>query len=505
MARHNGLVIFSSSFPIIDKLYTQFANQFKLLYLVNDDQDSFENCIDYLANKDSSWDRHTIIQSTSPIKNHQVEYVFEFNEVIANRNFTTKGFNFYMTIDLSIVNSIENWHEYNRFKHIFKDYSLAFRLSNNDEQINMAYLDLWLTESITFLYIPKDIKNVEFIFKIFQFKGIPIPLLVFENAKDSDHVCYMKSQHGPSPQFYLKPLQPLVENLLVGIYKQFERDQVKYDQYAEAFELAINDLLLKKLPKIKILMIGPGSGKLLAKLWNIVKSNIDQFEIVAVEKNPVCIADLQDKITKLWKNKIQLIEDDLRRLPKSGTNYNLVISELLGSFGDNELSPEILAQFNQPKHDLIMIPTSYTSYIQPIFTPVNLKTIALIKLANYYPNSDPQPLWEWKHPEPDFKSSKSQRLVFVNKYGHKVSGFLGWFNCNLYGHINIQIHDQLAKNYCKSWFPIYFPVKTKHVKPGEEMIVEFQRKKRENEVWYEYEFQGRWYNQNGSHYLMHLS
>ncbi|AQK68355.1 Protein arginine N-methyltransferase 1.5 [Zea mays] len=46
---------------------------------------------------------------------------------------------------------------------------------------------------------------------------------------------------------------------------------------------------------------------------------------------------------------------------------DILVSELLGSFGDNELSPECLdgaQRFLKP--DGISIPSSYTSFIQPI-------------------------------------------------------------------------------------------------------------------------------------------
>jgi hypothetical protein len=48
---------------------------------------------------------------------------------------------------------------------------------------------------------------------------------------------------------------------------------------------------------------------------------------------------------------------------------DILVSELLGSFGDNELSPECLdgAQ-GFLKEDGISIPCSYTSFLQPITT-----------------------------------------------------------------------------------------------------------------------------------------
>ena len=46
---------------------------------------------------------------------------------------------------------------------------------------------------------------------------------------------------------------------------------------------------------------------------------------------------------------------------------DILVSELLGSFGDNELSPECLDGAQRfLRSDGVSIPTSYTSYIQPI-------------------------------------------------------------------------------------------------------------------------------------------
>ena len=48
---------------------------------------------------------------------------------------------------------------------------------------------------------------------------------------------------------------------------------------------------------------------------------------------------------------------------------DILVSELLGSFGDNELSPECLDGAQRfLREDGISIPSSYTSYLQPITT-----------------------------------------------------------------------------------------------------------------------------------------
>jgi protein arginine N-methyltransferase 5 len=47
----------------------------------------------------------------------------------------------------------------------------------------------------------------------------------------------------------------------------------------------------------------------------------------------------------------------------------ILVSELLGSFGDNELSPECLDGAQRfLAHDGVSIPRRYTSYLQPVTT-----------------------------------------------------------------------------------------------------------------------------------------
>ena len=63
-----------------------------------------------------------------------------------------------------------------------------------------------------------------------------------------------------------------------------------------------------------------------------------------------------------------LVPADMRRW-QAPELADIVVSELLGSFGDNELSPECLDGAQAClKPDGISIPASYTSYLQPITT-----------------------------------------------------------------------------------------------------------------------------------------
>ena len=62
----------------------------------------------------------------------------------------------------------------------------------------------------------------------------------------------------------IDPLQPLKDNLSLGIYEVFETDTVKYEQYEKAIFRALKDI---DLPCVKILVIGPGRGPLIDILF----------------------------------------------------------------------------------------------------------------------------------------------------------------------------------------------------------------------------------------------
>ena len=53
----------------------------------------------------------------------------------------------------------------------------------------------------------------------------------------------------------------------------------------------------------------------------------------------------------------------MREWKSGNVQADIIVSELLGSFGDNELSPECLYDAQHLfKEDAISIPSSYTSY-----------------------------------------------------------------------------------------------------------------------------------------------
>ena len=69
-----------------------------------------------------------------------------------------------------------------------------------------------------------------------------------------------------------------------------------------------------------------------------------------------------------WSN-VTVVSEDMRRWvpPRPDDKADIMVSELLGSFGDNELSPECLDGAQSFLRDGgVSIPVSYTSYIAPM-------------------------------------------------------------------------------------------------------------------------------------------
>jgi protein arginine N-methyltransferase 5 len=63
--------------------------------------------------------------------------------------------------------------------------------------------------------------------------------------------------------------------------------------------------------------------------------------MVAVEKNPNAYVHLLRQNRLIWDNRVTIIKSDMRSW-KPDFLVDIMISELLGSFADNELSPECL-------------------------------------------------------------------------------------------------------------------------------------------------------------------
>ncbi|KIY43852.1 PRMT5-domain-containing protein [Fistulina hepatica ATCC 64428] len=324
--------------------------------------------------------------------------------------------------------------------------------------------------------------------------------------------------------FLQAPLQPLMDNLQSSTYETFEQDPVKYRHYEEAIHQAITEWPASDDNKLVLCVAGAGRGPLVARTLLALEKAGKKATVLAVEKNPNAFVTLQLRKTRDWGDKVDVFFGDMRQI-ELPERVDILISELLGSFGDNELSPECLdgaMRFLKPGG--ISIPSSYTAHIAPLSssklhvevskTPASLETpyVVMFEAANILSGDGQgpsgkcggqvQPCWEFEHPRKDVivderglpltnsHNSRATRLKFHIPHAGILHGLAGYFEAVLYGNIGLSIHphrkDQISKNML-SWFPLFFPIKEPLYLPSNsELHVSLWRLTNERQVWYEW-------------------
>lgn len=366
------------------------------------------------------------------------------------------------------------------------------------------------------------------------------------------YIRWLESQQPPLPElesntltsfqdWLQSPLQPLADNLESATYEVFEGDPVKYNQYEAACVEALSEW--KELGKptskdgvVVIAVAGSGRGPLVTRALQAAEYTGVAVELWAVEKNPNAYVYLLRQNETVWGGKVNVVKTDMRawkgpvlsNSPETGPVYgkvDILISELLGSFADNELSPECLdgIQHVMAKPHGISIPSSYTAHFGPIATPklyadilsrssvesTAFDTPWVVRLyamdfaAQRVPGHDQiQQAWEFVHPIPEdtLKGIEARRsggvvgggggsmagaagandhnsrfchLTFVCRTRGVIHGLAGYFESTLYESqtdinrgekVEISTHPERIDFKSKdmiSWFPIFFPIKVR--------------------------------------------
>lgn len=172
------------------------------------------------------------------------------------------------------------------------------------------------------------------------------------------------------------PLDPLHDNLDSDTYRIMEQDPVKYEKYEEALESAMKDIHERNVKdgfinqKVKVAVVGPGRGPLIAASLRASKRSGVHIDLFAVEKNPNAVNTLRNRFLN---QAVTIIQGDMRSILKKDDSLikpftlDIIVSELLGSWGDNEASPECLDCVQDAlKPDGVMIPQRYCSYLAPL-------------------------------------------------------------------------------------------------------------------------------------------
>ncbi|CAI9115602.1 OLC1v1016543C1 [Oldenlandia corymbosa var. corymbosa] len=333
-----------------------------------------------------------------------------------------------------------------------------------------------------------------------------------------DYVAYLYQRMDPLPEqerfelgyrdYLQSPLQPLMDNLEAQTYETFEKDTVKYLQYQRAVSKALLDRIPdEEAPNVTtiLMVVGAGRGPLVRASLQAAEETGRKLKVYAVEKNPNAVVTLHS-LVKLegWENVVTIVSSDMRAWV-APEKADILVSELLGSFGDNELSPECLdgaQRFLKP--DGISIPSSYTSFIQPITASklyndvkshkdlLHFETAYVVKLHRVSRLAPSQPVFTFTHPDysANKRNDRYKKLRFEiprDTGSAMVHGFAGYFDATLYKDVHLGIEPSTATPSMFSWFPIFFPLRTPVcVQPGVPLEVHMWRCCGSTKVWYEW-------------------
>uniref|UniRef100_A0A2K5S1Y9 Protein arginine N-methyltransferase 5 n=1 Tax=Cebus imitator TaxID=2715852 RepID=A0A2K5S1Y9_CEBIM len=333
------------------------------------------------------------------------------------------------------------------------------------------------------------------------------------------------SQNRPPPNAYelfakgyedylQSPLQPLMDNLESQTYEVFEKDPIKYSQYQQA----IYKCLLDRVPEeqkdtnglaylhLVLMVLGAGRGPLVNASLRAAKQADRRIKLYAVEKNPNAVVTLENWQFEEWGSQVTVVSSDMREWV-APEKADIIVSELLGSFADNELSPECLDGAQHfLKDDGVSIPGEYTSFLAPISSSKLYNEVRacrekdrdpeaqfempyVVRLHNFHQLSAPQPCFTFSHPnrDPMIDNNRYCTLEFPVEVNTVLHGFAGYFETVLYQDITLSIRPETHSPGMFSWFPILFPIKQPiTVREGQTICVRFWRCSNSKKVWYEW-------------------
>ncbi|XP_073223614.1 protein arginine N-methyltransferase 1.5-like isoform X9 [Cicer arietinum] len=263
-------------------------------------------------------------------------------------------------------------------------------------------------------------------------------------------------------------------------YEGQATDSLKYTEY----ERAICKALLDRVPNEKasfivtvLVVVGAGRGSLVFASLKAAEITGRKLKVYAVEKNPQTVIALDEVIkANNWVDIVFIVTSDVRYW-NAPERADILVSDLLGSFGDNELSPESLdgAQRFLEK-DGISIPSSYTSFLQPLTASksyqiakarkyiLHSESACVVKLYNVARLAPSQQVFTFTHPkwfdkESNERYKKLQFEIPKDTGSAMVHGFAGYFNMTLYKDVCLATEPSTKKPDLFSWFPMFFPLR----------------------------------------------
>lgn len=391
----------------------------------------------------------------------------------------------------------------------------ALLLGDDDDEFGEA----WIAESVgALITTSRTSRIVERFISADETISVILNSVPLSKVQSGSSAVSSAVQSSAMNNVLLSPLQPLQDHLAAETYRCFEEDPVKYQLYQEAVREALTSLSSRH-SSVSVVVAGAGRGPLVTAVLEAAEEvpAVRLDRLLVIEKNPFAGLTLLRRFNS--HPRVTILLGDMRclNLEEEGP-FHLIVSELLGSLGDNELAPECLwplQRFLTP--DGVMIPQRYTSWLQPAYAPtigepksIGLHVSKLTKV--HFWNTQPQALFTFHHPDNSNgeESERASELVFNRLPGHAVIDCLvGYFECVLFGPVRMSTVPATHSPGLGSWYPAYLALpEPMKVGADGQVTVRFRRKRREKKVWYEWsvsgEVTGEWHNVDGKSYCMNL-
>mmetsp|Transcript_17725 Transcript_17725/g.46750 ORF Transcript_17725/g.46750 Transcript_17725/m.46750 type:complete len:618 (+) Transcript_17725:130-1983(+) len=432
---------------------------------------------------------------------------------------------------------INGWEMWNNFRLLCDQNSrlqvaleLTADLPSTDRE-----MERWLAEPVRAVIVPADVfltnkqgfpvlskRHKSFLLQCFRYRvqvilqGLPDKVEGTDPEKQEadKYLHYIarlfqsKPALTPQEQFelpyhdYLQaPLQPLQDDLESQTYETFEKDPVKYVRYEEAIFRCMQHKMAAGRTEFAAIVVGAGRGPLVAAVRSAAARAKAEVQVWAVEKNPNAVITLRHRCQiEGWTN-VEVVSCDMR-FWSAPRKADIIVSELLGSFGDNELSPECLDGAQRfLAEDGVVMPCKYTSYLTPVTTPklwndvknyndlAHFETAYVVKFHQaFYPCKDIKECFKFAHPNWELTSNdRYEEIDFTAEVDALVHGFAGYFHCELYEGLEVSINPDTYSEGMFSWFPIYFPLRTPVIiRTGQQLKSHWWRCTNDKKVWYEW-------------------
>ncbi|KAJ2907882.1 hypothetical protein GGI21_003442 [Coemansia aciculifera] len=297
-----------------------------------------------------------------------------------------------------------------------------------------------------------------------------------------------------------------MDHLESAVYETFEMDLPKYDHYEEAMLRAMQ---ASPKPELVLMVVGAGRGPLVTRALRAARQAERLVHVIAIEKNPSALVELQRRNACDWAHQVTLVRADMRGWVPT-QRADVLVSELLGSFGDNELSPECLdaACHVLLAADGVCIPQSYAAYVAPLSSTLlharaqaygarhGLETPYVVNIHAARVLAEPQRVWSFSHdqisrdqitPGSQLRNQRSAAVEFEMQAPSLVHGLAGYFDAVLYGDVELSIRPDTHTEDMHSWFPMYFPLKHPlTVGAADKLSVHMWRRSSQARTWYEW-------------------